>query len=124
VILIAFGIYAYTNTDFETNTLFLALLSFIYHMVWGIVTAGLLAIFGRAVDTYVIDKYVPLTYYMAPFSLLAFGFITYASLDALYKAFLPNEFTFKPFQTFSFIFFTIAGILILLTLQKRNKPHN
>ncbi len=114
VILIAFGIYAYTNTDFETNTLFLALLSFIYHMVWGIVTAGLLAIFGRAVDTYVIDKYVPLTYYMAPFSLLAFGFITYASLDALYKAFLPNEFTFKPFQTFSFIFFTIAGILILL----------
>lgn len=114
VILIAFGIYAYTNTDFETTLWSLVIFSFVHHMVWGIVTAGLLVVFGRAVDTYVIDKHVPLTYYMAPFSLLAFGFITYASLDALYKAFLPNEFTFKPFQTFSFVFFTVAGILILL----------
>ena len=29
-------------------------------------------------------------------------------------AFLPNQFTFGPFQTFSFVFFTVTGILVLL----------
>ena len=114
IILIAFGIYTYTNADFEANNLFLITTSILYNMVWGIVLAGLLIVFGLAVDKHVHDKIVQLRYYMAPFSLLAFGFITYASSDALYKAFLPNKFTFGPFQTFSFVFFTVAGILILL----------
>ncbi len=114
IILIGFGIYAYANTDFEANIWFLKVASFIYYMVWGIVMAGLLIVFGRSVDTYVNDKYVPLTYYMAPFSLLAFGFITFAISDAVYYAFLPNEFTFGPFQESSFVFFTITGILVLL----------
>ncbi len=114
VILIAFGIYTYTNVDVDTTRWFLTITSIIYNMVWGIVLSSLLIVFGRAVDKYVHDKNVPLRYYMAPFSLLAFGFITYACTDALYKAFLPNEFTFGPFQTFSFVFFTVTGILVLL----------
>ncbi len=114
VIIVAFGIYTYSNLDLELTSLFLTITSILYNIVWGIVISGLLIVFGRAVDKYVHDKNVPLRYYMAPFSLLAFGFIVYASSDALYKAFLPNEFTFGPFQTFSFIFFTVTGILILL----------
>ena len=114
VILIAFSIYAYNYADLYANYWFLIVASIIYNSVWGIVIAGLLIIFGRAVDRYVRDKKIPLKYYMMPFSLLAFGFITYACSDAIYKAFLPNEFTFGPFQTFSFVFFTITGILILL----------
>jgi putative membrane protein len=114
VIIIAFGIYTYTNINLESTSLFLIITSIMYNIVWGIVIAGLLIVFGRAVDKYVNDKNVPLRYYMAPFSLLAFGFIIYASSDSLYKAFLPNEFTFGPFQTFSFVFFTVTGILILL----------
>lgn len=114
VILIAFGIYAYTNTNFEQEFWLLPVFSFIFNLVWGIVLAGLLIIFGRAVDTYARDKKMPLTYYMAPFSLLAFGFISYASLDALYRAFknTPASFTFKPFEG-NFIVLTIIGILIL-----------
>ncbi len=115
VILIAFGIYAYTNTEFEQEFWLLPVFSFMFYMVWGIVLAGLLIIFGRAVDTYVRDKKLPLNYYMAPFSLLAFGFIGYASLDALYRAFnnTPASFTFQPFEG-NFILLTLSGILILI----------
>jgi len=114
VILIAFGIYAYTNTDFEQEFWLLPVFSVMLNLVWGIVLAGLLIIFGRAVDSYVRDKKMPLTYYMTPFSLLAFGFISYASLDALYRAFknTPASFTFEPFEG-NFIVLTIIGILIL-----------
>lgn len=114
VILIAFGIYTYNYADLKANYWFLIVSSIIYYLVWGIVIAGLLIIFGLAVDKYVHEKHVPLKYYIAPFSLLAFGFITHACSDAIYKAFLPNEFTYGPFQTFHFVFFTITGILILL----------
>jgi putative membrane protein len=116
VVLIAFGIYAYTNTDFEQEFWLLPVLSFVCHLIGGIVIAGMLVIFGRALDTYVHDNKLLSNYYMAPFSLLAFGFISYASLDALYWAFknTPASFTFEPFQQQSFILFTLSGILILV----------
>jgi len=115
VVLIAFGIYAYTNTNFEQEFWLLPVFSFMFYMVWGLVLAGFLIIFGRAIDSYVRDKKTPINYYMAPFSLLAFGFIAYASLDALNRAFKnPSSFTFEPFMGGNFILLTLSGILVLI----------
>ena len=115
VILLAFGIYAYTNTEFEQELWHIPLFSFMQDMVWGIVLAGLLVLFGRAVDAYVRDKKMPLAYYMAPFSLLAFGFISYGILNALERAFKnPADFSFEPFTGATFILFSLSGILILI----------
>ena len=85
-------------------------------MVWGIVIAGLIAIFGRAVDLYVKDKKAPFNYWIVPFSLFAFGFISSAVFGALYKAlkYWPTSFNIDPFLTLSFIGYTATGIMIAL----------
>jgi len=116
IVLLAFGIYAYTNTNFSAEFQPLSIVEFIFYLSWGIAIAGLLSVFGRAVDVYVRDKKVPLTYYMAPFSLLAMGFILYGGLGALKEAFknMPANFIYEPFQQASFILYTISGILILM----------
>jgi len=82
VILIAFGLFAYyatfENTIFPSDAPLIPALLFISNMVWGIVIAGLIATFGRVVDVYVRDKKTPWNYWIVPFSLFAFGFISSA----------------------------------------------
>lgn len=116
VILVAFALLAYDNTDFKYEVPLIPILFFLYNMIWGIVIAGLIAVFGQAVDKYIKEKKKPILYISAPFSLLAFGFISYAVLEALYYAFnnWPTSFDITPFTTMSFIFYTIAGILIAI----------
>lgn len=116
VILIVFGFFAYTNTDFNTNVEILPTLSFINNMIWGIVIAGLVALFGRVVDVYVRDKKAPWTYWIVPFSLFAAGFIASAIFTALYKALInwPNKFEVNYFLTINFIGYTATGIMIAL----------
>ena len=115
IVLLAFGIYAYTSTNFQTEFIFLPIISFVFYMVWGIVFAGWLIVFGRAVDTYVHHKKIPLTYYMTPFSLLAFGFVSHGGLGALKDAIAnPAEFSFAPFENAQFILYMFSGILVLV----------
>ena len=78
--------------------------------------SGLIAIFGRVVDLYVRDKKAPFNYWIVPFSLFAFGFISTAVFGALYKAlkYWPTSFNIDPFLTLSFIGYTVAGIMIAL----------
>ena len=117
VIVIACGIMAYynmTNNTFSSGAEFLPVLYFITNMIWGIVIAGLIAIFGRVVDIYVKDKKAPWNYWVAPFSLFAFGFISYAVFNALFKALRnwPLEFKIDPFLTLSFIGYTVTGTMM------------
>ena len=119
VIIIAFGILAYyevINTSFTSEVELLPALFFVINIIWGIVFAGLIAIFGRVVDIYVNDNRVPWNYWIAPFSLFAFGFISSAIFSALYKALenWPIRFNMNPFLTISFIGYTTTGILIAL----------
>ena len=116
VILLVFAFLSYNNTDFKSEIPLIPVLSFMYNMVWGIVIAGLVAIFGRAVDTYIKEKKTPALYYSIPFSLFAFGFVSYAVFGSLYEAFKnwPASFDIAPFAQLTFIFYTIAGILIAI----------
>jgi uncharacterized membrane protein len=83
-------------------------------MIWGIVTAGLLIISGRLIDIYVKDKKIPLNYWLFPFSLFAFGFISTGLFNSLYNSLInwPNSFTIEPFFTISFVANIITGIMI------------
>ena len=119
VILIANGILAYnelTLTTFTYETEFLPILLFVNYMIWGIVVAGFLILFGRVVDVYVKDKKTPWNYWIAPFSLLAFGFISSAIFSASYKALInwPSSFDISPYLTINFIGYTTTGIMIAL----------
>ena len=121
VILVAFIFLAYYNTFVETtfNTeeapLIPALL-FAKNIVWGIVIAGLIATFGRAVDIYVREKKTPWTYWIVPFSLFAFGFVSSAVFTSLYDALLnwPTSFSIDSFLTSSFIGYTSTGVMIAI----------
>jgi len=114
VILIATGFLAYNTTDFNSEVDFIPILAFVSKMIWGIVIAGLIAVFGRVVDIYVKDKKTPWNYWIVPFSLFAFGFISSAVFGSLYKALInwPIEFLVSPFLTFSFIGYTSTGVMI------------
>jgi len=116
IILIAFLLFSYYNTDFDIGVELIPILQFLTYMVWGITIAGLIAIFGRAADIYVKDKKVPVSYYAVPFSLIAFGFISYAAFGAFYNALKnwPDQFNIGPFQEIDFIFYCITGGLILI----------
>ena len=116
VIIIAFGFFAYYNTNFTIDTEIIPILQFINNMIWGIVIAGFLIVFGRVVDIYVKDKKIPWSYWVAPFSLLAFGFISSAIFRALYAALKnwPASFEIEPFSTLNFIGFISTGIMIAL----------
>ncbi len=116
VILIASGCLAYQNTDFQSDVALIPILSFVKNVIWGIVLGGLVALFGRIIDTYVKDKKVLWTYWVIPFSLFAFGFISYAVFSTLEKSLegWPSEFIIEYFFSFSFIGYTFAGILIAL----------
>jgi putative membrane protein len=119
VIIIANGILAYyevINTDINSEIELLPVLLFVKNIIWGLVLAGLIAVFGRVVDVYVRDKKAPWRYWIVPFSLFAFGFISTAIFGALYEALInwPAKFDINPFLTLSFIFYTITGIMIAL----------
>lgn len=119
VILFASGIMAYynmTSTTFNSGVNFLPALFFLINIIWGIVLAGLIALFGRVVDIYVRDKKAPWKYWFAPFSLFAFGFISYAVFNSLFEALRnwPDRFNIDPFFTLSFIVYTVTGFMIAL----------
>ena len=116
VILVAFALLAYENTDFKYEVTLVPILSFLYNMVWGIVIAGLIIVFGHVVDKYMKEKKRPSYYLSVPFSLFAFGFISYAVFGALFEALKnwPASFNIEPFTYFTFIFYTIAGVLIAI----------
>ncbi len=116
VILVANGFLAYQNTNFQNDVALLPILEFLRYMIWGIVIAGLVAFFGRIIDIYVKDKKVIWTYCVVPFSLFAFGFISYSVFDALYWSLKgwPAEFDLTPFFRLTFIGYTLAGIMIAL----------
>ena len=116
VIIVATGFFAYRNTKWDTNVEFLPILSFVTKMIWGIVVAGLIAMFGRIVDISVKDKKTPWRYWIVPFSLFAFGFISYAVFGSLHDALVsgPENFSITPFFTLSFILYIGIGIFIAL----------
>jgi putative membrane protein len=106
----------YNKTLFSSESDIIPVLFFINNMIWGIVIAGLIAAFGRAVDLNVKDKKTPWNYWIVPFSLFAFGFISSAVFGSLYQAFInwPEGFTIDPFMTSSFIGYTTTGIMIAI----------
>jgi len=116
VVIIAFAYFSYDNTRIVSEVVLVPILQFLYNMVWGIVIAGLIALFGHIIDTYVKDKKVLWNHWVAPFSLFAFGFISSAVFRALYEALLnwPAKFNVDPFLTLSFIGYTSTGIMIAL----------
>jgi len=90
---------------------FIFLLSFLKNIVWGFVAAGLVATLGRFIDLYVREKQVYWSYWIVPFSLFAFGFISSAMFDALHTS-LNLDFSIEPFFTLTFWSFMSAGLLI------------
>ena len=116
LIMFASGFLAYNDTTFSAALELLPILSFVSNMIWGIVVAGLVVVFGRVVDIYVREKRAPWNYWIVPFSLFAFGFICSAVSGSLYKALLnwPSSFSIEPFLTFSFIGYTSTGIMIAI----------
>jgi len=116
VILFANIILAYQNIPFENDVEMIQILSFLKDMIWGIVIAGLLIIFGRTIDTYVKDREEVWTYWPMPFSLFAFGFISYGIFTTLYNIISNPDLGFNINLFFSedFIGFTISGISVAL----------
>ena len=116
VILGASVFYSYNNTDFNTELLWIVpVISFVQKMVWGIVASGMLVAFGRVTDHYVREKKIHWNYWVFPFSLFAFGFISDAALIAIYDSITnPVAFSIDPFLTIHFISFVLSGILIAI----------
>jgi putative membrane protein len=116
VILVASMFLAYNNSYFATDVEWIPILSFIANMIWGIVIAGLFIIFGHVVDSYVKDKKSLWHYWIYPFSLFAFGFISSAIFESLYKALInwPDAFYIEHFFTPFFIGNTLTGIMITI----------
>jgi len=114
VVLIASLFIALTNAEVADETELLQMLTFMSNMVWGIVVAGLLFVFGYVVDSYVKDNNTPWSYWIYPFSLLAFGFISTAIFESLHRALLnwPETFYIEPFFTPFFIGNIMTGIMI------------
>ncbi len=115
IVILAVSIfYAYNNTVFNPETLWIIpVLNFLNAIVWGIVAAGLVAVLGKVTDMYVHENRIPSSYGMVPFSLFSFGFIASAIFVSLYDS-ITTGFTIEPFLTPYFIGYTTVGILIAL----------
>lgn len=114
VIIAVTGFWAWNQMQPDLNEELLWLIpvvSFLKHITWGIVIAGLIAGFGRVTDIYVREKKIHWSYWIVPFSLLTFGFISSALFESLYIS-LHNNFSIEPFLTPTFIGYTAVGILI------------
>ncbi|OYT29711.1 hypothetical protein B6U98_01395 [Thermoplasmatales archaeon ex4572_165] len=114
VVLIATLFIAFANSNATYENELLEILTFMSNMVWGIVIAGLLFVIGYVVDSYVKEKRALWAYWIYPFSLLAFGFISSAIFESLLKALInwPETFYIEPFFTPFFIGNTLTGIMI------------
>ena len=117
VIIVATAIMAYyevINSTFSSDAELLPVILFVKNMIWGIVVAGLIMVSGRSVDMYLREKKAPWNYWMVPFSLVAFGLISYVIFNAFNEALKswPERFLIEPFQNFTFIFYIVSGILI------------
>ena len=114
VILIANIFLAYNISKFTSEFEIIPILAFVSNMIWGIVIAGLLIVMGRIIDIYVKNKQTPWNYWLIPFSLFAFGFISSAIFNSLHNSLLnwPNTFSIEPFLTISFIGNISTGIMI------------
>ncbi len=115
-LLIASVFLSWRNIDFYSEVPLIPVLSFVENIVWGIVIAGLLLTFGRAVDIYVRDKKTPWKYWIVPFSLFAFGFISFAVFGSLHNALKnwPASFDISQFFTVNFIGYASTGIMVAL----------
>ena len=115
IVILAVSIfYAYNNTVFNPDTLWIIpILSFLNDITWGIVAAGLVATLGKVTDLYVRENRIPSSYWVVPFSLFSFGFIASAIFISLYDS-ITTGFTIEPFLTPFFIGYTTVGILIAL----------
>jgi len=116
VIIVVSGFFAYNNTEFNTDVNFIPFLSFSSNIIWGIVVAGLTAVSGHAIDIYVREKKAPWKYWIFPFSIITFGFISSAIFISLYRAFIngTSKFTIEPFLASTFIGYTTTGIMIAI----------
>ena len=128
IIVLAGVLVAYTNTitafNSETQTIMVVpFLYFLSKVIFAVVLAILLTLLGRIIDVYVRDKKLPWDYWMFPFSILAFGSITYALSRSLYQALIdwPNNFSLLPFTTLTFIGFLTTGIMIAIVGAVTNK---
>ncbi len=87
LILVASLFYAYTQTSSPSSpaipTVWHFFVVFTKNVIWGLVVSGILIVGGRAIDTKV-RKGNPWKYWLAPFSLLSFGFIGNGTLEILY----------------------------------------
>ena len=114
LIIVAISIfYGYNNTDFQTSQLWaIPLSSLLKDITWGVVLAGMIAIFGLIIDRY-LHQQAYHNLFIFPFSILTYGFIANATFEALYYSLL-NDYSIEPFLTPHFIGYTIVGILIAL----------
>ncbi|MBN2602700.1 MAG: DUF373 family protein [Candidatus Thermoplasmatota archaeon] len=116
IIIVASFTLAITNNNFNMKPEILPILSFISDVVWGIVVAGLIATFGRVVDTYVNERKNPWKYWIIFFSLFSFGFISYAMAEAFFHAlkYFPGSFDITPFFSATFIGMLSSGVMIAI----------
>jgi len=84
---------------------------FIYDIIWWFVLAVLIVAAGRFVDMYFKEKRILWTYIILPFSMIAFGLISSASLKMIIKILYQNE-PLQSLLTMPFLTRVIEGVLI------------
>ena len=109
--------YAYNNTFNNDYPLVVLILKFLGAITWGVVAAGLLAVFGRVTDIYIREKKALWSYWVVPFSLFGFGFIGSILFDTfgqvIWEYSKGNGFLIDPFYTLSFWGYITVGIIIV-----------
>ena len=111
-IIIGTIIFAYSQTEkLFYPTFWHYILLFLSNVIWGVVLAALLAITGKTIDIYIREKKIQWSYWIIPFSLLAFGFVGSAVLNLFYE--ILTEFSIRPFLQLSFIGNIMVGIFIV-----------
>ncbi|MEM0493352.1 MAG: DUF373 family protein [Candidatus Thermoplasmatota archaeon] len=107
-----FYAWSITQNELSVDRWLISIFLFLKNIIWGIVSSGLIFIFGRLIDLYVREKTIHWSYWNIPFSLFGFGFITSAVSEALYISF-NNKLSIKPFLTISFVSYISIGVLIV-----------
>lgn len=111
-IIIGTIIFAYSQTEkLFYPTFWHYILLFLSNVIWGVVLAALLAITGKTIDIYIREKKIQWSYWIIPFSLLAFGFVGSAVLNLFYE--ILTEFSIRPFLQLSFIGNIMVGVFIV-----------
>ena len=111
-IIIGTIIFAYSQTEkLFYPTFWHYILLFLSNVIWGVVLAALLAITGKTIDIYIREKKIQWSYWIIPFSLLAFGFVGSAVLNLFYE--ILTEFSIRPFLQLSFVGNIMVGVFIV-----------